>query len=77
MLDFFGAGELGEDGGAFYGGGPFEVVPCGPGGGGGVFGWGVEGTEVDDACFVGGVGGGRWGIDQGAGGVGGGDGGLS
>ena len=72
LLDLFGAGELQEDGGAFGGGTAFEVVACGPGGGGGVFGWGVEGAEVDGGDFVGGGGGRGWSIDEGSAWVGGG-----
>ena len=52
LLDFFGAGEVGEDGGALDGAAAFKVVAGGPGGGVVVLGWGVEGAEVDDCCFV-------------------------
>lgn len=48
LLDFFGTGEVGEDGGAFDGGGSLEMGSRAPGGGGGeVVGWGVAGAEVE------------------------------
>ncbi len=48
LLDLFGTGEVGKDGWAFDGSRAFDVVAGRPGGGGIVFGWGVEGAEVDD-----------------------------
>lgn len=53
LLDFLGAGEVEEDGGAFDCGGAFEMVAGCPGCGTVVFCGGVEGAEVDDAHFVG------------------------
>lgn len=52
LLDFFGAGEVGEDAGAFDRGAAFQVVSCGPGGGRVVFRWSVKGAEVDGRCFI-------------------------
>ena len=69
MLDLFAAAEVEEYRRALYGGAAFKVVPGSPGGGRGIFGGGVEGAEVDYACFVGSVRRGGRGVDQGPGGV--------
>ena len=72
LLDFFGAGEVGEDGRAFDGGAALEMVAGRPGGRRVVFSGAVEGAEVDDGYFVRGRSrGGRRRVDKGPAGVGG------
>lgn len=73
LLDFFGAGEVGQDRGAFDRGAAFEVEARGPGLWGREVCGGVAGAEVEGGDFVGGVGGVGGGVDEGAGGVGNGD----
>lgn len=57
LLDFLGAGEVREDGGAFNGCRALDVEAGGPGSGGGVVGGGVAGAEVAEGYFVRGLGG--------------------
>lgn len=66
LLDFLAAGEVSEDGRAFDGCGALEVEAGGPGFLGRVFGGGVPRAEVAEGDFVGGGGGVRGVVDQGA-----------
>lgn len=66
LLDFLAPGEMGEDGGAFDGCGALEVEAGGPGFWGWVFGRRVAGAEVAEGNFVGGRGGVRGVVYQGA-----------
>ena len=64
LLDLLGAGEMGEDGGAFDRCGALEIEAGAPGEWGGVFGGGVAGAEVAEGYFVGSVGGVWWVVDK-------------
>lgn len=76
LLDFLGAGQMGEDGGAFDRGAAFEVGARVPRVGRGVFGRRVTGTEVEQRDFIRSAGGMRGIVNQGAAPVVGWDGGV-
>lgn len=66
LLDFFAAGQVREDRGAFDRRGALEVETSLPGCGGCVLGWGVAGAEVKEGDFVGCQRRMRWSVDEGA-----------
>lgn len=66
LLDFLAAGQVREDGGAFYRRRALEVEASLPGCGGCVLGWGIAGAEVEEGDFVGCRRRVRWCVDEGA-----------